>query len=114
MTGTCNTLVEGHASLGAAGSLNISRACQAIVNFNNIIDVLPTVVSAVSGNDLATLNAALAALTAAQTAANTAKTGMNLLFAVTSQAECVANYSSAAQDDFLQVYFVYMFENLFI
>jgi hypothetical protein len=111
--GTCNTLNEGHADLGAAGSLNIARACQAIVNFNNILDVLPSVIGSVTGNDLQTLNNALTAINAAKTLANTAKNGMNLLFAVTSQAECVANYSSAANDDFLQVYFVYIFEALF-
>jgi hypothetical protein len=111
--GTCNTLTEGHADLGAAGSLNIARACQAIVNFNNILDVLPSVIGSVSGNDLQTLNDALTAINAAKTLANTAKVGMNLLFAVTSQTECVANYSSAANDDFLQVYLVYIFETLF-
>jgi hypothetical protein len=112
-TGSCNTLSEGHADLGAAGSLNISRACQAIVNFNNVLDVLPSVIASVSGNDLSTLNTALTAINAAKAAAIAAKPAMSALFLVTSQSECVTNYSSAANDDILQVYIAFMFEFLF-
>lgn len=112
-TGSCNTLNEGHADLGVAGSLNIARACQVIVNFNNILDILPAVIASVSGNDLATLNTALTAITAAKTLATTAKPAIAALFNVTSQTDCVANYSSAANDDLLQVYFTFIFEFLF-
>jgi hypothetical protein len=112
-TGSCNTLAEGHADLGAAGSLNIARSCQAVVNFNNILDILPAVISSVTGNDLSTLTAALTAINLAKAAATAAKPAISTLFAVTSQTECVANYSSAANDDILQVYFAFIFEILF-
>lgn len=112
-TGSCVAINTGHASLGAQGSLNVKRMCQGVVLLNNFIEIFPSILSSVTGDDLNTVSGITSAITLAKTAVTTAKTDpqMATLLATLSQEKCEADNASDTQ--YLQVYFALMYETLF-
>jgi len=112
-TGTCIAINTGHTALGVQGSLNVKRMCQGVVLLNTFIDVFPSVLGSITGNDLSAVSAITAVITAAKLAVTTAKTGaqMTTLLNTLNQANCEADNASDTQ--YLQVYFALMYEVLF-
>ncbi len=112
-TGACVIEDDGNDELGLKNSIDVSRACQGVVLLNNFLDVLPAVLDAYTGNELAEIDSIRTALETAKTnvTSELAAAGIDMA-TVTSQAACEA--LSSTTDDHLEVYYVTMFETLFL
>ena len=105
-------LTDGHPSLGAEGSLNVSRMCQGVILFNNFFDVFPAVIASASGADFSKLKLINQ---------NNLKNAFKLLtdtFPVASEAvsatsQTVCEQAYASSDLGLQYYFIYVLELFF-
>jgi hypothetical protein len=103
---------NGHPDFGAAGSLNVSRMCEGIVLFNNFLDTFPSVIAAIGGSDFDELSGIETTIDTYKTNITDVRASASDVVQVTSQAKCEAD--NAASDAELQVYFVFIFELLFL
>lgn len=122
--GACNgATLPGHLHLGSGGgNINIARACQGVILFNNILDLIPSVTASVSGDDLSSLSDFYDAINnvkgllvaAVGGEAQSVKDAVSRIVDVQSQARCVAdNPATDLGEDAVQYYFAYYFETLF-
>lgn len=117
VTGACKVAglgTTGHVQLGAKNALNVSRLCQGVVLLNTFIDIFPAVLASITTNDLNTVNGITTAVNLAKTAVTTAKTNvlMSTLLNTLNQSKCESDYT-AANTQYLEVYFAFMYEVLF-
>lgn len=98
---------HGHADLGATGSLNVERMCQGVVLVNNLLALIETVLAAMTGNELDAVN--IADLKT-QLANVSGVPGASNVVSVLSQTKCETD--NATDDQYLQLYFAAVIENL--
>lgn len=109
--GDCGVGDPGHPDLAIGADVNIDRACQGLVLFNSMMDVLPRVIDSLSGGQLDDLSGFI-------TEFNDAKASLDVLptkpLNILSQDICLEKYDDepVAQED-LQIFFVLFFEGLF-
>lgn len=110
--GSCAGAGSGHSSFGASGSRNISRLCRGVVLINNLFDVIPEVLAASTGTDFSAVSATTTTITTLRTAVAAAKNGMSNILDVKSYDLCVSENTS--NDDYIQVYYAFIVEALFL
>ncbi len=111
-TGACTAIATGHGSFGVANNYVTSRLCQGVVLMNTLLDLLPKVLSSSTSTDLSAVSGLQTNINLLKTALATAKVGTTNVKSVTSQTLCVSQNSS--NDDFIQAYYAFIFEPLFL
>lgn len=114
-TGSCTAGETGHIYLGETASINIERTCQGIILLNNLFDVLPGTLSSVSSADFDVIDDLFDGINTAKLLALGASGDdprMQAVLDVTSLTRCISENED--NDDFIQIYFVYLFEALFV
>lgn len=109
--GDCGAGEVGHPDLAIGADINIERACQGLVLFNNMMDVLPRVIDSITGDELDDLTDFVTEFEDAKGSLDVLPTKpLNIL----SQDVCLEKYDGepVAQED-LQIFFVLFFEGLF-
>lgn len=115
--GNCTgATVTGHSKLGSGldDSLNIARMCQGVVLVNNLLDVIPGVLSSMDSTDFSVasnVTTVTAAINTLLTAATTGLVDMTDILKVKSQSRCETD--NASSDQAIQLYFAYYMEGLF-
>ena len=110
LTGACVDRTSGHADMTP---INISRLCEGVVLFNNLLVILPAVINSITVDDFDNFDALKTIQTlieAAKIVLTTAKPETATLTNVLSQAKCATD--NEADDDFIQVYYALYLEKL--
>lgn len=111
-TGACVAIGSGHNDFGAANAFTTARLCQGVVLMNTLFDLLPNVLGSSTSSDFSVIQTLQTTITSLRTALSTAKVGTSDVLVVTSQSLCESQ--NAANDDFIQVYYAFIFEPLFL
>lgn len=117
VTGDCNAASSGHGSLGSGTTPNIARMCQGVVLLNNFLSLVATVVSDIGGDDFNGLGSLDDDLTAAKATILALEPNVGDVLDVLSQSKCETDNANsttdATQNDYIQLYFMFLFETLF-
>lgn len=106
--GSCTTLATGHEKLPALpNKTTVTRMCQGVVLFNNLLDILSNTTIPGSGLALTTLKNSIA------TVCSNISGGGDIC-TVKAQSACETNFATVPQTDSLQLYFFFIFETLFL
>ena len=109
----CSGTNQGHPDLGVPGSLEMGRLCQGVVLVNSFFNIFPSVLGAIAGTDFPWVDNLSTAINDGKTLLNSAKPGANAVVSnIMSQTNCVT--LNTPDDDFIQVYFAILMENLLI
>lgn len=105
---------EGHPDFGILNGLNYQRLCQGVVLWNNFRALLPEVLSNVAGDDFDSLDG-LSALLDTQVGYLEEAIPLSTAYSsrVLSQTKCVTDNEAYGQTEFLEWFFVFVFEPLF-
>ncbi len=113
LTGPCTAAADGGSTdIGTFGSYNITRICQGVFLLNNFLDVLPSVLDSYSGGELSSISSIRATLQAQSGILKIAKTGMGPILEVTNLSKCISDNTD--DDTFLQWYYAYMMEPIYL
>ncbi len=112
-TGSCTTTNGGHSELGASVNavLRKQRLCQGIILFNNLFDLLPSILASATGTDLSTMTTIQTAITDARTALTTAVPGIGNVLTVQSQENC--ENDTTITTAYLESFYAVMLETSF-
>jgi hypothetical protein len=112
LTGTCTTAVTaGSTDIGNAGSYVTANICNGVVLLNTFFDTLPNVLDNYTGGELDSVDSVRTSLETAAGLLTAAKTGSEDILATTNFEKCVADN---ADEEFMQWFFVFMVEPLYI
>jgi len=103
----------GHEDLGAPGSFNIKRLCHGAMIINNFFHVFPSLLARISGADFDNVASMENVLRLITQFMETQKAGVSdKVSNVLSQARCET--LNKDDDDFLQVYYLFLMEKVFL
>jgi hypothetical protein len=103
----------GNSDLGTPGSYNVKRLCHGVMIINNFFHVFPSLIARISGADFDNIASMENVLTLITQFMETQKTGVSdNVSDVLSQTRCET--LNASDDDFLQVYYLFLMEKVFI
>ena len=102
----------GHEDLGEPGDYNVKRLCQGAVLLNNFLHVFPSLLARISGDDFGNVASMEVILNAIIATMNATKDGTgDNVGSVLSQSRC--EILNKDEDDYLQVYYLYLMEQVF-
>ncbi len=105
-TGSCDDVGKGHADLNS-----VARLCQGAVLMNSFLDIFPAVIASMDGDKFDSFSTIDSLITEVKQYV-TAPIGFADAFVIYNQTQCEADYE--ADTEGLEVYFVFLFETLFL